>query len=344
MSVRFMDGFDESVPQAQEGYTLSVTRTTADLVSHPDGDLQLRIVNGDFQTNTKSWKAYRDIADNYGDRVGFGMLVNVLRNLAEDVGTKPWCVFLGIQTAAGQNILSMGRSTSGFVVINDVVTAFPFELSVYHFLELELDKVALVARAWMNNQLVGEVPLTGSEGALRYWFGVDAAAFGNGSTVPLAYFNDLYESDGQGAENNRRLGKVKVVTRLPLTDFATEFLRNGGTSNAGQVRTNDGDTSYVYTNQAGSVDLYANDDPLPFADAPVLAVSVTVSARKEGPDARSVVPMIQVDGADEVGARIDLQINNYRSGTAIFNVNPKTGQAWDNASAASAKFGQMLVI
>lgn len=347
MSVRFMDGFDESTPRVADGYAMQGASAVLALVDHPDGDKQVQVQTTSSSASSPYYFIRRNVPNDYGDRFGFGMLVYAARNLASQTPGVDYCNFLGIEIGSDpySNIIRIGRNTSGFTVINDEATTVPFELLVYHFIELEVDKIALVARAWLNNQVVGEIPLTGNEADLRYWFGMTQGYVATGSPgTPLVRFNDLYESDSQGAENTRRLGKVKVVTRLPDSDFTAEFLRDSGDSNASQVRTNDGDASYVYTNQSGSVDLYNNADPLPFPEAPVLAVSVSVSARKEGPDARSVVPMIQVDGADEVGERIDLQIGTYQTGTSVFNVNPKTGQAWDNASAASAKFGQMLVL
>lgn len=352
MSVRFMDGFDESTPGTALGYLVASSAAKTTLVDHPDGDRQCLV-----QTSTTSsshpdlpvesaprYKASRSVPNDYGDRFGFGVLVSAVRSLSPSTPGVNHCNFVGIETQAGDPIIQVGRASSGVAVVNDNLTDLPFELSVYHFIELEIDKVGLVARAWLNNELLAEIALTGSEGALQYWFGMTTVNVNVPVNTALVRFNDLYESDSQGAENTRRLGKVKVVTRLPDADFAAEFLRDTGDSNASQVRTNDGDASYVYSNQVGTVDLYSNNEALPFPDAPVLAVSVSVSARKEGPDARSVVPMVQVDGADEVGERIDLQIGSYRTGTAMFNVNPKTGQAWDNVSAASAKFGQMLVL
>jgi hypothetical protein len=342
MAVTFMDGFDQQIPNLAAGYILESNRASLTLMASPDGDNMLQV---GMTAGTAAVAAYqhirRKVPTGWGNRFGFGVLVNVARSGAFQIAQID-----NDPTSGAQGIITFGKDASNFCTINGVATEIAFELSVYHFLELELDKVALVARVWLNNELVGTAPMTGTETKLSYWFGFDTV---NTSTIAtnVAYFNDHYVSDGNSTLNNQRVGKVKVVTRLPQTDFVTEFTPLSGASNAAMVDdpgAPDGDTTYVFGNLEGTVDLYNNTDDLPFPDAPVLAVAVTVVARKEGPEARSVAPQVQVDGADAVGDRVSLLVGSYTTGTTVFNANPKTGGTWDASSAAAAKFGQVLVV
>jgi len=346
MAIRFMDGFDQEVPSFANGWAVSHNGLKLELLRSPDGDNMLDAKTTAPTAGTKNFmRLSRDVGAGWGDRFCIGFLLRPLRGAEvqfAQIDTRP--------TKGEHGLITFGWKSSGgqmFCTLNGELTGVPMEFgNVYHFLELELDKVALVARAWLNNELVGTVPITGQEVDLSYWIGfqnVDVL----GGEVSALYLNDFYESDGTTDLNNQRIGKVKVVTRSPKLDAVTEFLRTKGDSNASQVAdpaSPDGDASYVYSNQAGAVDLYTSNEALPFPDAPVLAVAVSVSGRKEGPESRAVAPMIQVDGADEIGARVNLRVAVYERGTTIFNANPKTGGAWDAQSAAGARFGQTLVL
>jgi hypothetical protein len=347
MAIRFMDGFDQETPAATNGWTLAHNGAKLELVVSPDTDnmLSVKTLPPTQQGQKNYLNLRRDVDAGWGDRFCIGFLLRPTRGGSiqfAQIDTRP--------TKGAQGLITFGYEFvggQGFCTLNGELTGVPMEYgNVFHFLELELDKVALVARAWLNNELVGTVPITGQEADLAYWIGYQNVDVQGGEAQAI-FINDFYESDGTTDFNNQRIGKVKVVTRSPQADAVTEFLRTKGDSNASQVAdpaNPDGDTSYVYSNMAGAVDLYTNNDPLPFPDAPILAVAVSVAGRKEGPEARAVAPMIQVDGADEIGARVNLRVAAYERGTTIFNVNPKTGGAWDTQSAAGARFGQTLVL
>lgn len=353
MAIRFMDGFDQEVPAFDNGWAIESSLSKLELVNSPDGDKMLD-VKGLFGSNVKSWmRMRRAVAAGWGDRFCIGFLLRPVRlnvSTQENLNELQLAQIDGNPTAGAQGLITFGIASSGgqvFCTLNGEITAIPIEYgNVYHYVELEIDKVALVARAWLNNELVGTRPITGQETNLSYWIGFSNLDAVSSQDATIAYFNDFYESDGLTTLNNLRIGKCKVVTRSPKVDAVTEFSRNQGTSNASQVAdpVPDGDASFVYANLAGAVDLYTNPDALPYPDAPVLAVAVSVSARKEGPEARSVAPMIQVDGADEIGDRVNLKVTSYTRGTTVFNANPKTGAAWDGQSAAGARFGQTLVL
>ncbi|MNP96003.1 virion structural protein [Achromobacter phage vB_AchrS_AchV4] len=351
--IRFMDGFDQEVPAFENGWGVESSLSRMELATSPDGDKMLD-AKGLFGSNVKSYlRLRRAVPADWGDRFCIGFLVRPVRSQAptqDNLNEIQLAQIDGNPTAGAQGLITFGMAVNGgqvFCTLNGELTAIPMEYgNVYHFVELEIDKVALVARAWLNNELVGTKPITGQETLLSYWIGFSNLDAVSTVDASIAYFNDFYESDGTTALNNLRIGKVKVVTRQPQADAVTEFSRGAGASNASQVAdlTPDGDASYVYSNLAGAVDLYTNGDALPYPDAPVLAVAVSVSARKEGPEARSVAPMIQVDGSDEIGERVNLKVTSYTRGTTVFNANPNTGGAWDGPSAAGARFGQTLVV
>lgn len=358
MAVMAMEGFERDYWTAMNP-DLALTRTgaitTARVASSDYGSklsIQFPAAGGSAQNAVIEIGNSKSISD-WGNYFVFGFRFT----LALQVASGPVTIGRiynddGSGTSTGDIIkvsVEYQSASVGVLKINGAVpsSAMVLENNVEYYLEIEVDKVALKARAWLTNQLIGDAPLTGSEAAIGYRFGwrrtdTTAATIYNN----VMYVDDHYSLNGTGTFNTTRLGRVKVIERLPQADATVEFVRDSGTSNASVVADVGDpatDSTFVHSNEAGAVDLYTNSDALPF-DAPVLAIAVSVAARKGGADARAVAPMVESGSADAVGDRINLLVNSVSAGTSVFDFDPATNDAWTQAAAATTKFGQTLVV
>jgi len=348
MAVIFFDGFDEAEWNSHSallyGWTVQVSGMTQPEMLPVSGGHALRLKTTNTSGTSRYCRLQRDITHNWGDWFGIGFRINHrVRRPNLTFAT----IFALAENGSTTRIVDLMVASNGLCHVNGEPSEANviMEQNIENFLELELDKVAQEARVWLNNTLVGIAPLVGDEANLRVRIGVEGVDnFTNSTIVDI---DDFYVADGTGTVNTRRLGKVKVVQRLPQSDLVAQFQRDSGDSNASQVSDTgapSSDTTYVYSNEPGTTDLYTNSDPLPYEDAPVLAVGVAVIGRKEGADSHELVPIIQSGGAQEVGPRIALMAGSFRGGLGVFNTDPSTGEAWDANAAAQAAFGQQLVV
>lgn len=352
MSVIVMEGFEHpffAVNEQVTGWATIGSTGTVQQVDDVEHGKRIRFMtpttSGNSYQTTYTRRYVRKVGADWGNYFVMGVRVRISGHGGRIAGIHT----LNESGAIGTNLIEFSTGSGGVCLLNDepVASGLIMETGIDNYLELEVDKVALVCRAWLNNQLVGNVPLDPDVAEIGYWFGIIRTITVGGTSSSICEMDDHYAADGNGAINRSRLGRVKVVMRLPQADQVAEFERLGGASNASQV--NDlgnptTDSTYVYSNTEGAVDLYTNSDPLPLTDAPVLAVAVTVVGRKEGPDARAVAPMIKSGLADEVGDRINLYVATMAGGTSVFDLNPETMDAWTREEAENASFGHTLVV
>lgn len=352
MAVIFMEGFEHpywAVDEQINGWRDTGSATVVSQVDDVEHGKRARI--GTTWTSGTSYTAncvrrfYRTVGADWGDYLAIGFRVKVSANNATLANIHR----INENGSVGTTIIEFGTNASGMCMINGatVPSGLLMEPNVDHYLELELDKLSMSGRVWLNNQFIGVVQITEAFDSVGYWIGfVGSRTISQGSYM-LAELDDHYVVDGIGSVNRSRLGRVKVVMRLPEDDQVAEFERVSGDSNASQVGdlgdpTADG--TYVYSNIEGAVDLYTNSETLPFDEAPVLAIGVTVIGRKEGPDARSLAPLVRSGMVDEVGDRVNLYVTEVAGGMSVFNIDPSTLEPWTRENAEAASFGHTLVV
>lgn len=213
---------------------------------------------------------------------------------------------------------------------------------------VEIEITSSAVTVWINNVYVGSVNAdVASAGAgIRYFktgFGpqlVGQNASGN------YYFHsavsDFYALNGLGTTHNSRLGKVKVVTRLPATDASVTFTRpdtvNSNAEVAAQVPPKN---SPALTGvKEGDTDLYAAP-AFDFTNEAIIATSVNIAGFKTDPSGNDLAPVLSIGGTKYAGSAVSMPIGTSKIavGQAIFTVNPKTGLAFTKSDLDSTNFG-----
>lgn len=234
-----------------------------------------------------------------------------------------------------------------FTVIGDsTFTQYKIENSIWNYVELEVNARDSKYRIWMNDRLVYDATLTEEIVNFDKWH--IKAQYRTGGTANQTFIDvdDIYLMDGKGNVNNTRLGKVNVTTRYPKADVQTEFSRNGGTSNFSRVAdaSADDDSSHVFSNVIGAVDLYENTDVLEVIDDnAVVAVAVAISARMTEPDSMSIGAVIKSGESEQNGGRMALKASVYTAEKAVFETDPATGTRWKPEAVRTLKWGQKVL-
>lgn len=347
MAIILMEGFeDDQWDNATYGAAVSrsVTTTNGLIVNAHDYGSRLSVVTTSSTRGARRFRVQGPVVKDWGNIFAFGYRA--------DFRTRNGIEILELRNVTPSRVLLSVTLMGNMVHVNGepAQNSYEIENGAEYFVEVEVDKVAAQIRLWFSNTMVHAEPLDGIVEDLTYWFGMstlpDVELSGSLTPNPTVYqyLDDHYALDGNGTTNrNGRIGRVKVVQHLPEADDIVEFDRTGGDSNASQVATYN-TTEYVHSNILGASDLYTNSQELPFPGAPVLAVAVTVAGQKEGPDARSVAPLIKSGIVDEVGERVDLKVTSASGGYSVFNTDPNTNEAWSRESAENVKFGHTLVL
>ncbi len=242
------------------------------------------------------------------------------------------------------SVLRGAFSTGGTVL---GVTSVALVAGVFAYVEL---KVLLHASAGtvdlrVNGVSVAPFPLTGlntaqsgtawSAFALGQYDG--GAATGNAHTMDL---DDLYVCDGSGsAPWNDLLGDCRVDVRNATGAGAS----SGWTPSAGanwqnvdDAAPND-DTDYNAAAAAGVTDTFVVEDA-PSPGATIFGVQVNLSVKKSDAGACLIAPVVRHAGSDQVGAAL-APATAYAYGSAVYQTNPGTGEAWTEAGFNAAEFG-----
>lgn len=205
---------------------------------------------------------------------------------------------------------------------------------------------------WVNNMFAGTAtfvtPVTyvGTQ-YINIGQHAQAPSFGNGSTAnTFCGVTDLYLLNGLGTKNNTRLGKVKVVSRLPVADAGVQFVRpDTSNSNASVVSQSPVlVTPALIGSKAGDTDLYSST-AFNFTNEAIIATAITTTGYKTDPSGNDIAPVLNVTGTNYIGntntAPISLSL--MKSKQHIYELNPKTGLPFTKSELDATTFGVTVV-
>lgn len=205
---------------------------------------------------------------------------------------------------------------------------------------------------WINNLFVGSLNFTPNS-----WIGniqhvkINALPqfYQPGQNALINMFigaTDLYVLNGLGTRNNTRLGKVKVVSRLPTTDVSVAFTRpdtqNSNSAVASQVPP--ANTPSLTGLKEGDTDLYSSG-AFAFTNEAIIATAVTTTGFKTDPSGNDIAPVLAVTGTKYVGDNNSVPISQaqMKQKQHIYEVNPKTGLPFTKTDLDATTFGVTVV-
>ena len=155
-------------------------------------------------------------------------------------------------------------------------------------------------------------------------------------------YANWYICDDAGAVNNDFLGDCKVVCILPNgAGNSSQFTPSAG-ANYENVddATPDDDTTYNAASVAGYKDTYAMGDVT--ITGTIKGVQALVLARKDDAGSRTARILCRSGAADYNGDTFSL-LDSYVYNRKIWEADPATAAAWDEAGINAAEFGLELV-
>lgn len=140
-----------------------------------------------------------------------------------------------------------------------------------------------------------------------------------------------------------RNGECKVETLRPASDAAVQWTPNSGAANFSRVNeaASDGDTSYVSSATVGAQDLYTVGS-LSSTPANIMAVQVTVIARKDDAATRQIATVNKSGATTTPGATVNLG-SSYTFIGDIYETNPDTTTAWTPTTVNGLQVGQKVI-
>lgn len=212
-------------------------------------------------------------------------------------------------------------------------------------IEVQIDRNSGVLSVWINNAFVGTVTISATNAGLagNTTFGAcfaSARTTATTSTQPLHNITDFYALTTDGATPTSRLGKVKVVTRVPTADVSTAFTRpSGASSNASVVaQIPPSATNYLTGVNDGDTDMYSST-AFNFSNETIVATALVTSAFKTDPTGNDIAPVLKLTSEHE-GSVVTLPAGtSYTTGMTIFTTNPETGLRFTKAQLDASTFG-----
>lgn len=241
---------------------------------------------------------------------------------------------------------------SNFVVGTATATATNPTIDKLSSNTVEIQYTALgKISVWINNQFVGtatfSTPATYTNVRYAKINCLTQANFGNGSTQYFfAGIADLYMLNGLGTKNTSRLGKVKVVSRLPQTDSSVTFTRpDTSNTNASVVSQSPVQVSpALIGTKTGDVDLYGSS-AFNFGNEAIIATAITTVGYKTDPSGNDIAPVLNVSGTNYVGTNNTLPVSTtlMKSDQYIYETNPNTGLPFTKSELDATTFGVTVV-
>lgn len=232
-----------------------------------------------------------------------------------------------------------------------VVLPMAFEREKDYYVEIEVDTVANLCRAWVDDLLILDSAFNASilaAAKAAYDDGFGWAFGGNtnsNTTLGAAIVRDVYVLDMDAVKPNVRLGpSTQVIGERPTDDAQAQFERPGGyTSNAevAALPVEPAPSVYLTGDQVGQTDLYsvaASD--VAAAAAKVHAVGVKTQVANYAASAHNVGLLVKSGTTqDTVDAGALSPASGFLNKTAYFNQNPDTAADWTPSEAAASEFG-----
>jgi hypothetical protein len=347
MTLRDMEGFD-ALAEGDLALKYAVTNRTMD--GFPSGP---NIVAGRIAGNAWRWAnggtsmaMIRQTYDNQATWiVGYAAKIDSINaaNLA-------WWLFSLMDGGTSQVDVRCNGSQQFTVTRNGTLlgtaSGFTFSLGTYNYLELKttIHPTAGVVELWINGirylNLTGiNTRATANSYANQLQIGFDSFSSNN----PSITCDDIYLCDGTGSVNNGVLGDCRVQTNVPNGAGSNTAWTPSAGSNFQCVdeATQNGDTDYVSSANAGDTDTYAFAD-LSVTTSIVRGVKVNMWARKDDAGSRVIAGVTKSGATTSVGANLSLN-TTYQDYTQLFETDPNTAAAWTVPNFNAAEFGQRVI-
>ena len=343
MALRFVDSFDHyATANIDQKWTLSPTSVLTTAGRHGSG-----------MAFTNSAGAILKTLDfqNFWT-VGFAVKGPGVSNNSANIYT------LQALTAGGQlqdvawvrinEDLSLSVVVSGGAIIG---TTPAYDWAGFHYVELQttLTGTATVTAA-CTLRVNTETVVTGSHGTD---FAASALA-PNAAKANVHKFasqfgtiDDLYIADGGGTTNTSFIGDVTIGVVYPNGDVTTNWTGTGSSTATHYLNINgtnpDDDTSYEYSTNTGSMDLFEWQDIASFSGT-VKGVQYSLYARKDDEGARAINMVEGTAGTNTltnaITGKVDIYLNdNYDYHHLCLDTSPTTGTGWTVTDFNSSRFG-----
>ena len=155
---------------------------------------------------------------------------------------------------------------------------------------------------------------------------------------------DFYICDGTGSRNNTYLGDCRIDTVRPNTAGTyAQMTPQGSASNYANVNetTLDGDSSYNYSNTAGTQDSFVCSTVTSITGT-IFGVQSNVAADKDDAGSRTVAATTRVSSTDYVGATQSVS-TTYLYYRQIWEQNPYASANWTALTINASEFGYKVI-
>jgi hypothetical protein len=155
-------------------------------------------------------------------------------------------------------------------------------------------------------------------------------------------FDDMFVNDTTGSSNNTWQGNLRVKTQFMIANGATDNFTIGGSSPAAtqwQSVLNQvlDDTKYVYSGNAGDIDLFTPD---PNLNAPfVRAVQVRMGLRQDDATQRVARALLRIGGTNYVGSVDQYTNQTYTFYKERWQLSPATGTSFTGTEVNGLQAG-----
>jgi hypothetical protein len=351
MALLFVDSFDHYATAALlQKYTQMSGGTAADPTI---GAYGRRSTNGvRWSTTNDSGKALRKVIGASGATaiIGFSFVqtgafsgLHVSTNASFAAQSNIVCMFLqGGTNQVWVRINSTGTLSvlRGSTVLGTTTNAL--SVGVTYYIELKVLLHDSTGTVGLRVDGVSWLSLTGQDTVNTSSATWDEFAFGHVSsnlTTITWSADDLYVADGSGSDLNDFAGDVRIDVCQPTADgAATSFTPSTGADNYAMVdeAEADGDTTYNESTTVNHIDSFTTENAP--SSAAIIAVAVTVQARKTDAGASTIAGLTRISGTDYPGSN-QATPSSYAFHQQIWENSPATSVAWTTAEFDGAEFG-----
>lgn len=226
------------------------------------------------------------------------------------------------------------------------VGASTFSRTSVNTVEIQIAKTTGLATIWINNVFVTAITIAPAAAS-----GVDLGAgilLGEWSDWPSTtgvrnpiFVTDLYALDNGGSAPTSRLGKVKVVTRVPTADVQAQFTRPSGAGTNASVAAQipPSSSNFLSGVTAGDTDLYSSS-AFGFSNETIIATSFLTSGFKTDASGNDMAAVMKIGATVYEGPVVPLAVAGvYSVKQSIFTTNPATGLKFTKAELDALAFG-----
>jgi hypothetical protein len=223
-------------------------------------------------------------------------------------------------------------------------TTLAISSAAYYFLEFKvtIHASAGAVKVRINNavalNLTGiNTKATANATANELVFGYVRLANAVGAVQDL---DDLHIYDGQAGAITDCIGDCRIDALHPVADVVSDFTPSAGVTNYPNVddSTPDGDSTYNESTTVSNVDRFTFET-LPALTSPTIyAVKVSLYARNPEPGVRTITAQAESNASTADGTSHSLG-GTYLSYYDLFEEDPDTSAAWDQAGINGGSFG-----